>query len=428
MIKEKKVELIWNGKNNKSQNKTTLIKNDKNSFHFEEKSYKNNIFSNILINGNSVQVLKTLEENYSTKVKCIYIDPPYNTGNKFEYYNDGMQQSSWLSLMHNCLKSMYNLLSDNGFICCHIDDSQGHYLKILLDEVFGRNNYLTTFYIQVRYSKKTLKQDMDFHKQIEQIHIYRKSNNAHPNLPTVKSSLEKFNYYVTEKAKGKKTILGDKKVILFNKNEYEIIKGEGTKTGLKEIWASGIILDGNSSGRFFRDNISGRNEIDGLGCMYKVFGIGDDELPYRYFTGPKRKGATKGRYYQGVPLSMFKKVKTIPIENYYNLAASFGNCRHEGGVDFRSGKKPEKLLQILLNYFSNKGDLVLDSFGGSGTTAAVAHKMGRRWISIELLEQCLTHIIPRMKKVINGKDNTGVTKVVSWKGGGGYDFYTCDDK
>ncbi|HFF3294518.1 TPA: DNA methyltransferase, partial [Legionella pneumophila] len=201
---------------------------------------------------------------------------------------------------------------------------------------------------------------------------------------------------------------------------------KGSEDGLKEIWASGTILDGNSSGRFFRDYLTGRYSDDGLGILYKVYGIGDDKFNYRYFTGPKRVGATKGKYYQGVPISQLENPadkKTSPIENFLDLAGSFGNCRSEGGVEFRSGKKPEILLQKIINHFSNPGDIILDSFAGSGTTGAVAHKMGRRWIMVELREHCHTHIIPRLQKVINGEDQGGISQSVSWQGGGGFRYY-----
>ncbi|WP_407061381.1 DNA methyltransferase [Actinobacillus porcinus] len=154
--------------------------------------------------------------------------------------------------------------------------------------------------------------------------------------------------------------------------------------------------------------------------------IGDDGRGYRYFSGPARATATKGKYYQGVPLNKLEEdsqPQTLPIENFYDLAGSFGNCRHEGGVDFRSGKKPEVLLEIILKHFSSKGDLVLDSFAGSGTTGAVAHKMGRRWIMVELGEHCHTHIIPRLQKVIDGTDQGGISKAVNWQGGGGFRYY-----
>jgi adenine-specific DNA-methyltransferase len=295
-----------------------------------------------------------------------------------------------------------------------------------MDEVFGRSNYLATFYIQVRYPEKTLKQDMAFHKEIEQVHIYRREYGALPNQNQTDSSFEKFRFFIREKGVGRPIQLGGKQVIVFTPDEYEIVEGEGSENGLKEIWASGTILDGNSSGRFFRDFLTGRTEHDGLGVLYKVAGIGDDKFGFRYFTGPKRAGATKGKYYQGVPLDQLAspdKKQFSPIENFYDLAAQFGNCRNEGGVDFRGGKKPEKLLEIVLKHFSNAGDFVLDSFAGSGTTGAVAHKMGRRWIMVELGEHCHTHIIPRLKKVIDGKDPGGITEVVGWKGGGGFRYY-----
>jgi adenine-specific DNA-methyltransferase len=296
-----------------------------------------------------------------------------------------------------------------------------------MDEVFGRSNYLTTFYVRVRYPDKTLKQDMAFHKEMEQVHIYRKAYGAKPNLNESESNFDKFTYYFEELSEGREIELGGKKVVVFEKNQYKIKKGEGTEDGRKEIWATGSILDGNSSGRFFRDYLSGRYEEDGLGVMYKIYGIGDDKFDYRYFTGPQREGATKGKYFQGVPNSQLKnqdETKKSPINNFYDLAGSFGNCRHEGGVDFRSGKKPEKLLQIILNHFSNKGDLVLDSFLGSGSTCATAFKMGRKWIGIELGEQAYTHCLPRLKSICQGKDLTGVTLESNWKGGSGYKFYT----
>ena len=422
-----KLELTWIGKDKRPKLEPRILLEDPElSYHASHKVSENDIFDNKLIFGDNLLALKSLEQEYTGKVKCIYIDPPYNTGNAFEHYDDALEHSTWLSLMRDRLVLLRKLLREDGFICCHIDDSEGHYLKILLDEVFGRVNYLSTMYIQVRYSDKTLKQDMSFHKQIEQVHVYRKAWGATPNLNEKQKTFDKFIHYVEEKKPGREIELGGKKVVIFDKTGYSIKKGEGTEDGLKEIWATGSILDGNSSGRFFRDYLDGRYKDDGLGVLYKVYGIGDDKFDYRYFTGPKREGATKGKYYQGVPLKQLESddnIQTTPIENFYDLAGSFGNCRHEGGVDFRSGKKPEKLLEIILRHFSNPGDIVLDSFGGSGSTGAVAHKMGRRWIMVELGDHCHTHIIPRLQKVIDGDDQGGVSKAVNWEGGGGFRYY-----
>lgn len=422
-----KLELTWIGKDKYPRLEPRILLEDPElSYHASQKVSEDDIFDNKLIFGDNLLALKALEQEYTGKVKCIYIDPPYNTGNAFEHYDDAVEHSLWLSLMRDRLIILRKLLRDDGFICCHIDDSEGHYLKVLMDEVFGRSNYLSTIYVQVRYADKTLKQDMSFHKQIEQVHVYRKDWGARPNLNIKEKSFDKFNFYIQEKGVGREITLGGKRVVIFNKGDYEITKGEGSEDGLKEIWATGSILDGNSSGRFFRDYFDGRVEEDGLGVLYKVYGIGDDKFDYRYFTGPQRAGATKGKYFQGVPVKQLEDedlVQTTPIENFYDLAGSFGNCRHEGGVDFRSGKKPEKLLEIILKHFSNRGDLVLDSFGGSGSTGAVAHKMGRRWIMIELGEHCQTHIIPRLQKVIDGEDQGGISKSVNWQGGGGFRYY-----
>lgn len=415
-----RLELTWPGKEDRFNPEPRILLEDK------AKSYGDAESGNMLIHGDNLLALKALEQDYTGKVKCIYIDPPYNTGNAFEHYDDGLEHSIWLSLMRDRLEILKRLLAEDGFFCCEIDDSEGQYLKVLLDEIFGRNNYLTTIYVQVRYADKTLKQDMDFHKQIEQIHIYRKNYGARPNLNIVEKSFEKYNFYIKEKGTGKEIILGGKKVLKFNSSEYEIYQDVGSEDGRKEIWASGTILDGNSSGRFFRDYLTGRYLTDGYGVLYKVYGIGDDKFDFRYFTGPKKEGATKGKYYQGVPLEQLNNPEfqqTSPIENFIDLAGAFGNCRLEGSVDFRGGKKPEILLQKILTHFSNPGDLVLDSFLGSGTTAAVAHKMGRRWIGVEMGDHVYTHCIPRLQKVIKGEDQGGITKTVNWQGGGGFKFY-----
>ena len=363
---------------------------------------------------------------YACIKDCVLIDPPYNTGEAFEYYDDNLEHSIWLKLMHARLIALRELLSDDGFLCCQIDDSEGHYLKAILDEIFGRSNYLTTIYIRVRYPEKTLKQDMAFHKEIEQVHVYRKSPSAKPKLKTIEVGFEKFKYKIETSAEPIKVLeLGGKKVEVYEKGDYSILEEEGSEFGLKEIWASGTILDGNSSGRFFRDYLTGRYEDDGYGVLYKVFGIGDDRYEYRFFTGPNRKGATKGKYFQGVPIGKLesgKMTREVPINGFLDLAANFGNCRHEGGSEFRGGKKPEVLIKTLLSYFSSPGDLVLDSFLGSGTTAAVAHKMGRKYIGVEMGNQAYILCQPRLNRVISG-DKTGISSEVHWQGGGGYRFY-----
>ena len=418
----KKLELTWVGKDKKiSVEPRILIENKKLSNIENDENTEN-----MLIHGDNLLALKALEPKYAGKIKCIYIDPPYNTGAAFEHYNDNLEHSIWLGLMKERLVILRNLLREDGFIACHIDDSEGAYLKVLMDEIFGRENYQTSFYVRVRYSGKILKQDMNYHKEIEQIHIYRKEYGAIPNLNIQETGYDQFRYYIKELDNGKIINLGGKKVEIFEKGQYKLEKGKGTEYGLKEIWASGTILDGNSSGRFFRDYLDGRVAEDGLGVLYKVWGIGNDRFDYRYFTGPKRTNATKGKYYQGVPVEQLGKEKIekrLPINNFFDLAGNFGNCRLEGGVDFRSGKKPEILLELILKYFSNPNDIILDSFLGSGTTAAVAHKMNRKYIGIEMGEHVYTHCKVRLDKIISGEDKGGITKNVNWQGGGAYRFY-----
>jgi len=429
---QQKLELTWVGKNDPKEHvePRILIEDESHSYGEPEESVLHNgvkWHGNMIIHGDNLLALKALEQHYSGCIKCIYIDPPYNTGKAFENYDDMLEHSIWLDLMRQRLILLRNLLSDDGFICCHIDDSEGHYLKVLMDEIFNRNNYLTTFYIRVRYADKTLKQDMDYHKEIEYVHIYRKTAKAKPNKNVAPYDFGAFQYYFIEGNPTKTIELGGKKVEVFEKGQWSVEKKEGTEDGRKEIWASGTILDGNSSGRFFRDYLTGRYEEDGYGILYKVYNIGDDKFDYRYFTGPNRVGATKGKYYQGVPTDKLDLSKTnvsySPINNFYDLAGSFGNCRGEGGVEFRGGKKPEALLNIILNHFSNAEDIVLDSFLGSGSTAAVAHKMNRKYIGVEMGEQAYTHCYKRLSSIIDGNDKTGITEIVDWQNGGGFRFY-----
>ena len=414
-----KLELTWIGKGEEPAVEPRVL------LHDASKDYGDPAADNMLIHGDNLLALKALEQEFAGRVKCIYIDPPYNTGSAFEYYDDNLEHSIWLHLMRSRLEILRNLLSSDGFFCCHIDDSEGHYLKVLLDEIFGRSNYQTTLYVRVRYPEKTLKQDMSYHKEIEQVHIYRKEYGASPNFDSEIVGFNKFRYYVKDDGSGETITLGGKRVDIFQKGHFTIEEHDGSEYGLKEIWASGTILDGNSSGRFFRDYLTGRAATDGLGVLYKVWGIGNDRFDYRYFTGPQRQTATKGKYYQGVPTDKLEAeeiTKKVAINNFYDFAGSFGNCRLEGGVEFRGGKKPEALLELILRHFSNPGDFVLDSFLGSGTTAAVAHKMGRHWVGIELGNHCYSHCIPRLKTVVDG-DITGISSSVNWHGGGGFKFY-----
>lgn len=401
-------------------------------FHLLEKvrSYGDPNSKNILVQGDNLLALKALLPFYRGKVKCIYIDPPYNTGNAFEHYDDNLEHSQWLSLMYSRLVLLRDFLTEDGFFCCQVDDQEGFYIKILLDEIFGRNNYLTTFYIQVRYSNKTLAEDSDYQKVIEQCHVYAKNKFlAKVNRPKEQYSIEKFCWEIEENKPEKIIELGGKKVEIFLPDQYKIRKIDPCIHGLKETWATGSLARVKASaGEFFELYLSDRKEIDGLGCLYKVYGIGADGLGYRYITGPKKITANKGKFYSGIPLERLEELnnggsfKELPITNFLDLAGAFGNCRLEGNASFTGGKKPEILINKILSYFSNPNDWVMDSFLGSGTTAAVAHKMNRNYIGIEIGNHAITHCVPRLNGVING-DQTGISKDIGWQGGGGFTFY-----
>ncbi len=384
---------------------------------------------NLFIEGDNLDALKLLQETYLGKVKMIYIDPPYNTGKDFIYKDNftadkqdyladsgqideeggrlitnlesnGRFHSDWLSMMYPRLKLARNLLRDDGVIFISIDDNEVASLRKVCDEVFGAENELACFTVKVRYEGKTLVEDMIFQKVVENVLVYAKSQE---NIEIVRKiedyNFDKFVWSVVENGQPEVIELGGKRVEVFTRNNYKFIKKEAGNNLLKEIWATGSILDGNSSGRFFRDYLSGRYQTDGLGVLYKVYGIGDDELPYRYFTGPQREGATKGKYYQGVPKSKLNSPdgakKKKPIITFLDLAASFGNCRHEGGVDFRSGKKPLKLILELASMVEwEKDDIVVDFFAGSATTAHATMQLNaedggnRKFIMVQLPESC----------------------------------------
>lgn len=383
---------------------------------------------NLIIKGNNLLALHSLKKRYTGKIKLVYLDPPYNTGSDSFLYNDKFNHSSWLTFMKNRLEIAKEILSDDGVLAIQLDDSEGPYLKVLLDSIFGQRSHLFTQYVLVRYADKTLKSDMDYHKQIEQIHYYKKSPNStvSPNKKSEKYDYSKFIYNFEELSEPKETIeLGGRRVDIFLKNQIKINKGLPSIKGLKEVWATGSILDGNSSGRFFRDHLTGRYQNDGYGVVYRVWGIGDDDNEFRYFTGPQKLGATKGKYFQGVPSNIksgevTKKFK--PVAGFLDLAGSFGNIRQEGGVELRSGKKPEQMLGEIIQLYTKPSDIVLDFFGGSGSTAATAHKLHRRYISIEQMDNQVEKMLIRLKNVING-DKTGISKDVNWQGGGSF-IYT----
>lgn len=346
----------------------------------------------LLIHSENFQALNLLQDKYREKVKCIYIDPPYNTGGDGFIYKDNYQNSTWASFMYDRLFFLKRFLKDDGALFASIDDNEAQNLKWLCDLVFGSENLLTPFYLQVRYANKTLSEDNDFQKTIEQVLFYAKNKKLFKPIKDLTDyPTHKFQWKITELAPSTTFEAGGKKCSVFYPGQFRIEKIEPSLEGLKETWATGSLLrQKGSSGEFFGLHLATRKEEDGLGCLYRVEGIGEDGLGYRYFTGPQKSTATKGKFFSGIPLQTLQKInngealKELPIHNFMDFSGEFGNCRHEGKVDIQGGKKPEKLIERLINFVSgDEFDLVLDVFSGSGTTPAVAKKVGKKFIAVE---------------------------------------------
>lgn len=372
-----------------------------------EKSKNWDDTDNLYIEGDNLEVLKLLQKSYYGKVKMIYIDPPYNTGNDFVYKDDfkdgienyktitgqlddlghnkssrneisGRYHTDWLNMIYPRLRIARNLLTDDGVIFISIDDNESGNLRYICNEIFGEDNYLECFHIQVRYGNKSLNEKDNFQKLIEEVLIYAKDKKKFvPHKPYEQYNIAKFCNEIIELESGNVIELGGKKVTVFKPGQYKITKhNQGSLTLLKDTWATGSVLKGNTSGKFFDKYLGSRKEKDGVGCLYKVEGIGEDGLGYRYFTGPKKESATKGQFYSGVPISRLDDLergiesrKYRPIINYYDYSADFGNIRTEGNVDFRTGKKPVKMIRHFLDIVGDKEGLYMDFFSGSASTA-----------------------------------------------------------
>jgi adenine specific DNA methylase mod len=382
---------------------------------------------NLIIKGNNLIALHSLKKRFAGKIKLIYIDPPYNTGSDSFGYNDSFNHSTWLTFMKNRLEVARELLSKEGAIYVSIDDKEQAYLRVLMDEIFGKENFLTQFNFQVRYADKAIATEtMSFKPLIEYTLMYAKDATQFEAIqPTVPYTDDKFMWQIQELESGRMEEIAGNKVEIFEKGQWSLKEVEPNMNALKETWISGSIYSKMSYGQVYQSIVEPRVDIDGNGALYKIYGRGDDGLGYRYYTNPQKAGASRGKMFSGMPLERKEQilngeaVKLLPIVNFADFAGDYGNIRHEGGVALNSGKKPEKLLKTLLDYTTREGDIILDFFGGSGSTAATAHKMKRQYISIEQMDYIEDKIVTRLNNVIRG-DSTGVSKDVNWQGGGSF--------
>ena len=341
--------------------------------------------------------LKALESEFAGKVKCVYIDPPYNTGSAFEHYDDSVEHSTWLSLIRARLEILWNLLSDEGSIWISIDDYEMAYLKILCDETFGRLNFIASNVWQKRYSRENREAIGDVH---EYILLYAKN-------PTKFKEIRHKVSLTEAQAKVYRNPNNDPR------GPWRTIPitaqaGHATKEQFYEIIAPGGKVFKPSEGRCWGLSKSTFEKLRSENKIY--FGKDNNSQPnlIRYLS--EVEGVVPWTWWPHEEVGHTDESKK-------EIHALFGK------EDAFDTPKPERLIKRIIEIATNRGDLVLDSFAGSGTTGAVAHKMGRRWIMIELGEHCHTHIIPRLQKVIDGEDQGGISKAVNWKGGGGFRYY-----
>lgn len=395
-MQKQKLELMWVGKEKRAKlEPRILIEDPEKSYHADKRVSDNDIFDNMLIHGDNLLALKALEQDYAGRVKCIYIDPPYNTGNAFEHYDDGLEHSIWLSLMRERLELLKNLLSEDGSIWISIDDDESHYLKVLCDEIFGRINFVSNIVWEKKYSPQNdTKWLSDSHD-----HIILYAKNKETWRPNLLPRSEEMNSRYKNPDNDPRGVwkAADFSVRTYNKScDYPIKLPSGRIVNPPEsrAWAT-------SEEKFkelVRDN--------------RVwFGKDGNNVPsIKKFLTEVKDGSVSKTIWFRLEVGDNQEAKR-------EIKALFKD------ISVFDTPKPERLIERVLTLGSNPGDLVLDSFLGSGTTAAVAHKMGRRWIGIELGEHCDTHCVPRLKKVIDGEDAGGITKSANWRGGGGFRYY-----
>ncbi|MDF2116198.1 site-specific DNA-methyltransferase [Roseiarcaceae bacterium H3SJ34-1] len=405
-VRKQRLELTWIGKDERPHLEPRILLEDADkSYHAKAHVTENDIFDNILIHGDNLLALKALEQEFEGQIKCIYIDPPYNTGSAFRFYDDGVEHSIYLSLMRDRISILHRLLRKDGCFFVQADDNEGHYIKALCDEIFGRANFIATFIWKKVDSpndnKVAVTPDHEFifayAKAIEHVALRQRPDGSL--LDAYIGPDEEGRYYRDRllKKNGKASLRSDRPSMWFpipgpdGKDVYPI-----HDDGREARWASGK----ESVNEALRDGT----------LIWKNRGSEDDPkwVPYTREYASQNPSRPFPTLWTDLPTTRQTKAHQKDL---------FG-----AGNEFDT-PKPEALIERVFQVCTSPGDLVLDSFAGSGTTGAVAHKMGRRWIMVELGEHCETHIVPRLHKVIDGDDPGGLTEAVEWGGGGGFRYY-----
>ena len=429
MNKNQKLELTWIGKDQRPKLEPRILVEDlpaapgaaqagpAKSYHAPFRTGKSDIFDNRLIFGDNLLALKALEQEFAGKVKCVFIDPPYNTGSAFSHYDDGVEHSLWLSLMRDRIELLRRLLAKDGSLWITIDDTESHYLKVMCDEVFGREHFVANV-------------------------IWWKKSSPQSNAVWLSDSHDHVLVYAKDKIIWRPNKLlrtEEQNAIYKHSDEFDGIDEKGNPYG-RGPWFPGDLTISLASGQRGKqyaktghtDNIyeivtpSGRTVLPAKGRAWAYIKTSYERLKaeHRIYFG--REGRNKPCIKRF--LSEIAERGVVPMTTWHYDEVGENRTAMQEILAFNpddpfSTPKPEALLGRILTIGSNRGDLVLDSFAGSGTTGAVAHKMGRRWIMVELGEHCHTHIIPRLKKLIDGEDKGGITEAAGWKGGGGFRYY-----
>jgi adenine-specific DNA-methyltransferase len=400
MTKNNRLELTWVGKENRPQLEPRILLEETSlSYHAPHRVTETDQFDNLLIQGDNLLALKALEADYTGKVKCVFIDPPYNTGSAFTHYDDGVEHSLWLSLMRDRLEIIRKLLSEDGSLWITIDDNEAHYLKVACDELFGRANYVTSV---VWEKDKGRRGDAIISTSHDYILIYAKSIGVWGKV---------------------RNMLG--------RTDDQIKRYKNPDNDPRGPWLqgdNGTAKSASEGSRFSITTPSGRIVVPspGRGWAFSKDTLAKALSENRVYFGAKGDGMPIiKRYLTEVQDGVVPRTWWSADEAGHNQEAKRDHLNKLlAGIEPFPTPKPERLLEKILEIATNPGDLVLDSFAGSGTTGAVAHKMGRRWIMVELGEHAKTHIVPRLRKVLDGQDPGGITKAVAWPGGGGFRFYT----
>ena len=411
MTQKQKLELTWIGKEHRPKLEPRILLEDPaKSYHAAHRVTEHDCFDNRLIFGDNLLALKALEAEFAGKVKCVFIDPPYNTGSAFEHYDDGLEHSIWLSMMRDRLEIIRKLLSEDGSLWITVDDNEAHYLKVLCDELFGRNCFISDICWKKRDGAPNDRKIGSVH---DHLLIWAKSCTFGSKKTLAE---EAFNLMPrTEKA--------DSQYKVFEEPDGLDQRGPFRKIDTTANGKGGRFVE--SLCYSITNPYTGKNVIprEGTCWRHNQEEMARLQADKRLFWGKNGTATTPMRKLFKSEAKEGMTTPTIWDDVGLNQhAAREMELLFEKKASFET-PKPEGLMFRIVGIASNPGDLILDSFAGSGTTGAVAHKMGRRWIMIELGDHCHTHIIPRLQKVINSDDNGGITQAVNWQGGGGFRYY-----